>query len=151
MIMKNNFAEDYAWSKRIHDAYDMAEEAGDQEGMAKARAEYKEQFTPYMTEKGEGYWKLYELYARAKNVGNEYIDFSDVIWDKDVPAKIDGLREYGIERFTFSSTWSSSVETAWLFLQNGCTLEGMTEINSQHRKIFTEEYERIPAYIFKVN
>lgn len=149
--MKNNFAEEYAWSKRIHDAYDQAEEANDQEGKARARAEYKEQFVPYMTEKGDAYWRLYELYARAKDVGNEYIDFNDVIWDKDVPAKIESLREHGIERFTFSSTWSSSVEIAWLFLQNGCELEGMTEINSQHKKIFTEEYERIPAYIFKVN
>lgn len=149
--MKNNFAEEYEWSKRIHDAYDLAEEADDQEGMAKARAEYKEQFTPHMTEKGDDYWRLYELYARARNVGNDYIDFNDVIWDKDVPAKIESLRKYGIEMFTFSSGWSSAVETAWLFLQNGCTLEGMTEINSQHKKIFTNEYERIPTYIFKVN
>lgn len=148
--MKNNFAEEYARDMAIHNAYDAARDANDEAGKEKARADHKE-FDNDLMQKGNSYCRLYDLYKLARDAGNEYIDFSDVIWDKDVPTKIESLRELGIEKFTFSSTWSSAVETAWLFLQNGCTLEGLIQINSRFNKFMSEERERIPAYLFAVN
>lgn len=148
--MKNNFAEEYVRDRAIRDAYDAAKDANDEAGKAKARADH-EAFKEHMMQKGDAYRWVYDLYKLARDAGNEYIDFHDVIWDKDVPAKIASLRELGIEMFTFSSKWSSTVETAWLFLQNGCTLEGLIQINSQFSKFMSDEREQIPAYIFKVN
>ena len=60
------------------------------------------------------------------------------------------LRKAGVKMFTFSSTWSSTVETAWLFLQNGCKLEGMAEINGTCQAFMSDEYERVPAYVFSI-
>ena len=55
-----------------------------------------------------------------------------------------------MKTFTFSSTWSSAVETAWLFVQNGCKLEGLVQINGTCQAFMREEYERVPAYVFSI-
>ena len=67
-----------------------------------------------------------------------------------MPALIERLRKAGIKKFTFSSTWSSTVQTAWLFLQNGCKVEGMAEINGPSTAFMSDEYERVPAYVFSI-
>ena len=61
------------------------------------------------------------------------------------------MKECGIEAFTFSSTWSSAVETAWLFQKAGCILAGLIEINSQHKAFMSDEYEKAHGYLFKLN
>ena len=71
-------------------------------------------------------WREYEI---SRDNGNELLDINEVVWEKDAESLISCMREIGIGQFTFSSTWSSAVETAWLFKQNGCELEGLVEIN----------------------
>lgn len=99
----------------------------------------------------EAYVKVYRLYEDAVECGNEYIDLNDAIWEKDVADLIQNLRENGVEHFTFSSTWSGAVEIAWLFTQNGCTLEGLVEINSRHTDTFTGEREKVHGYLFAIH
>ena len=142
---------DVAWEQKSEKAYDLAEEAGDEAGMEAAREEYKQKFKPYMTEQGKEYCGVYSMAKAASDVGNEYIDVYEPYQYRDVPALLNSFKKYGIEMFTFSSSWSSAVGTAFEFIQNGCTLEGMTEINGRVKECFSDKYERIPAYIFKVN
>lgn len=59
-------------------------------------------------------------------------------------------KAYGIEKFTFSSSWSSAVETAWLFTQNGCRLERIVEINGSHKAFMSDEYEKAHGYLFSI-
>ena len=87
----------------------------------------------------------------AKDCGNEYIDLNDTIRDEAVEGLVACMKENGIEHFTFSSTWSSAVETAWLFQKAGCRLEGLIEINSQHKAFMSDEYEKAHGYLFKLN
>ena len=42
------------------------------------------------------------------------------------------------------------VGTAWLFVQNGCKLEGMVEINGTYQAFMSDEYERVPAFVFSI-
>ena len=70
--------------------------------------------------------------------------------DDKVAGLIENLRNLGIEHFTFSSTWSSAVETAWLFKENGCELEGLVQINSRYTSFRKNEYEKAAAYLFRV-
>ena len=135
--------------KEIKAAFDAANDKGDEAGKEAAREQYH-QWKDKIEAEGEDFCKVYSLYKNAKDRGNEYIDLHDVIWDKDVPTLIERLRKAGIEKFTFSSTWSSAVETAWLFIQNGCKVEGITEINGTTTAIFSDDYERIPAYVFSI-
>jgi hypothetical protein len=64
---------------------------------------------------------------------------------------IESLKALGIEKFTFSSTWSSSVEVAWLFTQNGCTLEGLVEINGKCKQTFSDDFEKAHGFLFSIH
>ena len=68
----------------------------------------------------------------------------------DIETLIASFSEYGVEAFTFSSGWSSATGSAWAFLQNGCTLAGMAEINGPHKAFGSDEYEKRPAFLFRV-
>jgi hypothetical protein len=145
--MKNNFAEEYAREQEIKNQYKLADSDN---GRNAARATY-EKFADEMKTKGEEYERIYGLYADAKDRGNDYIDFNECIWEKNVPTMIESLRALGIEKFTFSSTWSSSVEVAWLFTQNGCTLEGLVEINGKCKQTFSDDFEKAHGFLFSIH
>ena len=136
--------------QQIKTRYEEAKAQENTAGMEAARESHRK-LSERIASRGKTYTKVYRLYESAAERGNEYIDLNDVIWDKDVEALIVSLRENGMEHFTFSATWSSTVETSWLFLKNGCTLEGMVEINGQSKAFGSEEYEKIPAYLFAVH
>jgi hypothetical protein len=87
-----------------------------------------------LKELGNATCRLFKEYEVYRDSGNEHLDIREVLWDKDVADLVTAKRENGIEHFTFSSTWSSTVETARLFQQNGCKLEGLIEINSNYTK-----------------
>ena len=146
--MKNIFEESYLKELEIRAAYDVADAAGNEDGKETARAAIRELWNG-MEAKGKACARLYREYTEARDKGNELLDLRDAIWDKDVAELIRAIRENGIERFTFSSGWSSAVETAWLFLENGCRLEGMIQINGSE-DIFHGGYKKAPAYLFSI-
>lgn len=148
-MTNKNLEQDYMEMQKIKAVYDTAAAQENAEGMEAARAAHHA-LMAVIESRGEGYAKVFQLYENAMERGNEYIDLRDVIWDKDIEGLINSLRESGIEHFTFSSTWSSAVETAWLFTQNGCVLEGLVEINGPCTGIFTEEYEKVHGYLFAI-
>ena len=145
--MTNNFIAEYNEITNIRNAYDSAETEIERNA---ARGDFKA-FKERIAAKGTDYAKYFWIFEDAWRRGNNYIDFSDVIRDDDVPSMIATLRTLGFRKFTFSSSWSSAIETAWLFTKNGCLLEGIVEINSRHKDWETDEYERVPAYLFNLN
>lgn len=144
--MMNIFEKTYAQVQEALKAYDAAT---DESGKEAARTLYHEA-TAAIEALGSTACRIWREYEVARDSGNIYLDISEVVWDKDVEALISCMRDNGIDHFTFSSTWSSAVETAWLFLQNGCTLEGLIEINSRHKDLFTGEREKAHGYLFRI-
>ena len=147
--MMERIKEYYRQDTAIRAKYNDAKERNDAAGIAAAREE-NNQWKIRLDAEGDQFGQIYSMYADSMRKGNELIDVSGVIWDEKVPALVETFRAMGIERFTFSSTWSSAVETAWLFIQNGCTLDGMVQINGM-MDLLGEEHERRPAYLFSVN
>ena len=143
--MKNIFTENYRRIEELKARFDTA----DEQEKESLRAEYHEVMKE-IKEKGSITMRIWREYETALENGNNRLDLNDCIWDKDVKALIDCMRENGIAEFTFSSGWSGAVETAWLFQQNGCTLAGLVEINGAE-KTFSTEHEKLHAYLFKVN
>lgn len=145
--MMNIFEEAYNKIQEAKKAYAAATNEAEQDA---ARALYKQVTTKLdgLSSTEQRIWRAYET---AKDCGNEYIDLNDAIRDEAVEGLVACMKEYGIEAFTFSSTWSSAVETAWLFQKAGCTLAGLLEINSQHKAFMSDEYEKVHGYLFKVN
>ena len=147
--MMNTFAAEYEQELKIRAEYEAAKEAGSEEGKEAAR-EAIHRLWDSIGAKGNAYTRIYRDYKDAREKGNTYIDFHDVIWDKDAPDLIACMRENGIEHFTFSSGWSSAVETAWIFKENGCQLEDLIQINGDRRSFGEEGYEKAPAYLFRI-
>ena len=146
-MKKNIFEEAY---KQIQEAKKAYENAMDEAGQDAARAIYK-QATAELDSLSTTEQHIWSAYETAKDCGNEYIDLNDSISDDAVEELIACMREYGIEAFTFSSTWSSAVETAWLFQKAGCSLSGLIEINSHYKAFMSDEYEKAHGYLFKIN
>lgn len=147
--MKNNFEAIYQQHKELQARYQDAKAANDTEAMEQVRAERNALMKPF-DEKDAIFAYMYDFYEESRERGNEHIDISECYDYRDEATLISDFRQCGIDTFTFSSRWSSAVEAAWAFIQNGCTLMGMVEINSKTRNWDGDGYEKSHAYLFKV-
>lgn len=145
--MMNIFEETYKGIQEAKKAYAAATSEAEKDA---ARAIYK-QATAKLDGLSNTEQRIWSAYETAKDCGNEYLDLNDTIRDDTVEDLVACMKECGIEAFTFSSTWSSAVETAWLFQKAGCILAGLIEINSQHKAFMSDEYEKAHGYLFKLN
>lgn len=73
---------------------------------------------------------LFWAYRTSQHVGNAHINFSEVIWDKDVLPIAEALKENGVEEFTISSTFSSLITTLALFEAQGFAIIGLTTVKT---------------------
>ena len=97
---------------------------------------------------GETFGDMMRLYSEMKQQGNSRLDLSGIYRKPEEVIRI--FREFGVKEFTFSSTWSSAIQTSWAFTQLGCTLKGMTEVHGTKRDFQTGEYEKVPAFLFSL-
>ena len=93
--MKNNFAEIYSQHEALAARYNEASQKNDREGMEQARDEHRA-LNEKVAAHGRAYARLYELYADARERGNDYIDLSEIYDYKDCllytsPSPRDGL------------------------------------------------------------
>lgn len=146
----NEIIKTYERNQEILKRYLTAKEAGDQAGMQKASEDHDE-FTAENESKSWEFNLACRLYKSMKERGNDYIDFCDTIEDAKVPVFIEYLRKQGFKYFTFSSTWSSAVETAWILVNAGCSLKGLIQINGQYKSFMGNDYEKAPAYLFTID
>lgn len=140
----------YKREQVLKEAYLKAKEAGDEKGMEEARAKH-EAVMNHLEAQGREFCWAYRLFEEQQERGNAYIDLHDTMQDAQIPVYIETLRKLGFKNFTFSSTWSSAVETAWIFTTCGCSLKGLIEINSQYKNFMGEGYEKAHGYLFSIN
>ena len=93
---------------------------------------------------------LFNKYCVAKERGNEFIDLPECPCEDAIPELVACIRECGIDHITISSGWSGLVERMWVFVQCGCRLEGMLEVNSFDKNFDTGEYKKMPAFLLAV-
>ena len=145
--MNKRFEELYRRHQDLDERYE-ANKGNDQK-VEKIREDYNA-LCDEINSEGEFFGWAYRLYESMKDRGNTYIDVDELNDDRKVAGLINAFRENGIQFFTFSSGWSSSVETAWELTKNGCTLCGMMEINSKHKGFMDDKYEKAHGYLFRV-
>ena len=147
--MKHTLEQVYTREAALERAYEAAKAAGNEAGIEKARREHQAMEKEILETEDDDFGFAYRLYRQMKDCGNEYIDLSIAIHDE--VKVLNTLRKYGIERFTFSSGWSSAVESAWIFQQNGCKREGLIELNGLNKDWFgTGEREKVHGYLFSL-
>ena len=137
----------YNTLKELHNVFDAATT---EEQKNAIRADYKK-FEKELESQGQAFSRIFCLYEASREKENNLIDLNgDGLWSNDADLLIKDFRDCKIKEFTYSSTWSSANEIAWVFIQNGCTLKGMTMINTS-KKTFSEGYDQKPAYIFSID
>ena len=145
--MKNTFEAIYKQIEELKARFQTAKAEKNTEAMDQVRAE-REALGKSIEAKGADFALMYDYYEDARQRGNEHIDISECYEYRDEAALIASFRACGIHSFTFSSRWSSAVEAAWAFIQNGCTLKGMIEINAKTKTWDGDSYEKCPAFLF---
>ena len=147
--MKNTFEAIYQQIEALKARFQTAKDEKNTEAMDQIRAE-RMALGKTIEGMGADYAVMYDYYEDARQRGNEHIDISECYEYRDEAALVASFRACGIDAFTFSSSWSSAVESAWAFTQNGCTLMGIVEINSKTKTWDGDGYEKRHAYLFKV-
>lgn len=137
----------YERNLSLKERFHEAEKVNDEKGMEACRKDYEDLLQEVRAE-GEDFGNIMRLYSEMKKRGNERLDLSGTCRDPERIIRV--FREFGVTEFTFSSTWSNSMETAWAFTKLGCSIEGMTEIFSGNMKFMTDEYKKGPAFLFKL-
>ncbi len=82
---------------------------------------------------------------------NELINFDDYIYEEDVSGIIGECRKQKIREFTISSTYSGMVRIIALFVEKGCTLDGMVTVNDSYMDPLSGERRTIPAFKLSVD
>ena len=84
-------------------------------------------------------------YRYSVEAENDFIDFSEVIWDDDVEPIAETFRQNGITEFTISSTFSSLIPTLVAFEKQGFRMAGLTEVNATYTDWQTGKRPKVPA------
>ena len=140
------FAAYYEAEERLNERYQADKD--DKDIVEEISADYKKLMETIEAE-GKSFCQVYTLYKSMRDRGNAYIDVCDLNNEKKAAEMILAFREHGIQFFTFSSSWSSANLVAWEFVKNGCTVSGMMEVNGMHQKFMSDEYEKVPGYLFR--
>lgn len=93
---------------------------------------------------------MFWAYRESLEAGSELLNFNDVIWDMDIAPIVESCREYGVNEFTISSTFSSLLATLAKFEKLGCELVGLTSVKTRYTNPFTHEKEIKPAVLMRV-
>lgn len=144
--MENKFEKAYQENRRIRAAYQKAKAEDDQAGMDRARedmAGWKEQWKREPKPFGE----IYMQYEDSRDNGNEILNIGDYI--RNVGEWIEFLKENGIRKFSFSSSWSGAIQNAWELQENGCRLVGMANVR-KYAGTWDPEGESRGALVFEI-
>lgn len=78
---------------------------------------------------------LYCAYQNSKKAGIELIDFGDIIWEDDVEAIVNTLKENRIKEFTISCHFCDLIDRLADFEQFGCKMNGICMIKTAHTNL----------------
>ena len=88
---------------------------------------------------------LMKAYRTSLKVGNDHINFDEVIWDREIEPITTFLKANGVCEITISSTFSSLISTLVLFEKNGFQIAGITEVTAGYTDFRTGTYAKVPA------
>lgn len=144
--MTNIFEETYKTIKEAQKAYNVAKTEDERDFARKVAEEAENQ----INEMGRIACKIMMAYEKSRDNENEILNFDDVIWDEEVEALTECMKENGIKDFTYSFRATDAVETLWLFKQAGCTIGEMVEVNLR-KDFYGKDYEKVHAFRMTLN
>lgn len=143
--MKNIFEETYREVTEAKKAFEKAATEEEKDAIRESVADAEDKILAM----GKTYRKIYREYEKSMDNENEYLDFSDVIWDDEIEPLVETMKENNIEHFTYSCRATDAVETIWLFKQAGCEIEGMSEINTR-KNFLGGGYDKAHTFLMSI-
>ena len=110
-------------------------EAEDDETRDTARMLMKEHQNKMFEWETLDFYEVYRAYREAAEDGNEFLNFDSVFNSEKVNSYVRIMKENGIKHFTYSSTWTDSIQCVWYFEQAGAQLEKVTQIQYRDKEI----------------
>lgn len=86
-------------------------------------------------------------YAESLAAGNEFINFSGALFDRELPEILGQLDDNGVSTFTISSSFSGLIGTLAMLEQDYWIVQGMTEVRANYNDFKTGKPAVIPALI----
>lgn len=91
---------------------------------------------------------IYDAYRKCLPYGYKYLNFDEVIWDKDIEPIVATCRKVKFTHITISSNQCGIAEVLWKFQELGCTIEGLMKV--QKAELFCGCRE-VAAILVKIN
>ena len=91
----------------------------------------------------------YFAYKKSKESGNAMLDFSDIVWGREIPEIAETLRSAGVKEFTISQQASNLLENMAEFTKCGFKVSGIVEVKSIYQDWDTKEFPIIPAVLLR--
>lgn len=88
---------------------------------------------------------MFWAYRTSKEVGNDLIDFHEIIWDSDIPGIAESCKKNDIREFTISCTFSSLIKVLAKFEQLGFKVGGLATAKANYTDFITGEFAVVPA------
>lgn len=84
---------------------------------------------------------FYYAYKWTLETTNETINFSDVIWEKDVAEIVKHCKEFKIPYITISCTYTGLLDTLAEFEKNNCKIGELVKIQTSFKDCYTGDFE----------
>ena len=93
---------------------------------------------------------MFRAVRRRKETVNKLLDFNEAIQGSEIPEIVDTLLRMKEQQFTISSEFSGLIGTLKEFEKYDAHIVSLTEVNSIHKDLETDEHERIPALLMEL-
>lgn len=131
----------YDKAKELERAHEEALCAGNREAAERVDLDYKEYVTEPLRAAGPAAERLFREYEAARDKGDDVLVLEEPVRDYDVPGLVESMRAAGVDGFVYAAQTTSAAEISYLFIQNGCVLEGVDRVNRGLTRYGVRKYE----------
>ncbi len=89
--------------------------------------------------------RLFWAYKHSLDADNDFINFSEPLWDADIEPIVQLFKDNRINEFTISCQFSGLISTLALFDDLGCTMAGITDVKETYIDFRTNEKAVVKA------
>lgn len=141
-----NLKKDVTYELKLRNAFEIACQNRNETAKQKTREKHND-FMEEIREESPAYQALFEAALESARVGNKIICYDSTGYN--IEAFVETLKQYGVKKFAFASSWSDALNVAIQIQAMGFKPIGMEYVNCSTQKFMSDEYETKAALIFK--
>lgn len=95
-------------------------------------------------------YKVLNAYAESQRLRFKELNFSDCIFEGEVPVIVQLMKQAGVKIFTISSTFSSFPTLVNAFCENGCEIASKKPVILLPYSEYCSKQQECPALVFRI-